>query len=114
MSDSTELDLRRERAARNQSLFREVNERIETMSANASFNSFVCECADTTCHEQVPLTLEEYERVRSQADWFVVYPGHYIADVEVIEVASDRFFIVRKLGVGAEIAEETDPRSAGR
>jgi hypothetical protein len=111
MTDLSDLELRRQRAARNQSLFRQVNERIEAMSATDSFVSFVCECADETCETQMPLTREEYERVRSRPNWFVVLPGHNLVDVEVIDVASDRYFIVSKLGAGAEVAKELDPRS---
>ena|SRR5690349_7097147 len=111
MTDLSELELRRQRAARNQSLFREINERIEAISATSSFVSFVCECADETCDAQLPLTLEEYERVRSRPNWFVVVPGHNLVDVEVIDIASDRYFIVSKLGAGAELARELEPRS---
>jgi hypothetical protein len=111
MSNLSELDLRRERAARNQNLFREVNERIEDASATASFVSFVCECADVKCGERVSLTLEEYEHVRSHPNRFVVVPGHNIVDVELIDVASDRYFVVSKLGRGAQVARELDPRS---
>jgi hypothetical protein len=111
MSDLSDLELRRRRAARNQSLFREVNERIEAISGASSFSSFVCECADGSCDAQIPLTLEEYEHVRSRPNWFVVLPGHNLVGVEIIDVASDRFFIVSKLGAGAELATELDPRS---
>jgi hypothetical protein len=111
MTDLSELDLRRQRAARNQSLFRDVNERIEAISPTSSFVSFVCECADESCDAQLPLTLEEYEHLRSRPNWFVVLPGHNLVDVEVIDVASDRYFIVSKLGAGAELASELDPRS---
>jgi hypothetical protein len=111
MSELSELDLRRQRAARNQSLFREINERIESISSTASFVSFVCECADETCDAQLPLTREEYDRVRSRPNQFVVLPGHNIVDVEVIDVASDRYFIVSKLGAGGQLAKELDPRS---
>jgi hypothetical protein len=111
VTDVSGLEVRRERAARNQSLFRGVNERIEAISGTSSFVSFVCECADKTCDAKLPLTLEEYERVRSRPNWFVVLPGHNLVDVEIIDVASDRYFIVSKLGAGAELARELDPRS---
>ena len=114
MSDSTELDIRRERAAKNEILFREVNERIEDLSAASAFDGFVCECADKSCDQRVSLTVEEYEHVRSRPEWFVVVPGHNTLGLDSIEVASDRYFIVSKLGAGAQVARETDPRSAGR
>jgi len=54
---TTELDARRVRAAKNQSLFREVNERIEHLAAGESASMFeelrlareidlACECTD--------------------------------------------------------------------
>ena len=111
MTDRGELDVRRERAARNEILFREVNERIESASEGASLNEFVCECADKACSQRVSLTPEEYEQVRSRPEWFVVSPGHNAPGVDLIELASDRYFIVSKLGSGAQVAREHDPRS---
>jgi hypothetical protein len=43
------LDVRRDRAAKNQSLFREVNERIDELSGSATFLTFIWECANETC-----------------------------------------------------------------
>ena len=114
MSDSTELDIRRERAAKNEILFREVNERIEGLSAASALDGYVCECADKGCDQRVSLTVKEYEHVRSRPEWFVVVPGHNTLGLDSIEVASDRYFVVSKLGAGAQVARETDPRSAGR
>ena len=57
---TTDQDLRRIGAAKNQSIFRDVNERIEQI--NESFDlseetlDFVCECAHETCHERLALT----------------------------------------------------------
>jgi hypothetical protein len=105
-----ELDLRRQRAAKNQSLFREVNERIEDLSASASFTTFICECMDETCDQSVSLTVEEYEHIRSGSNSFFVVPGHEVRDVERILEASDRYFVVAKLGAGKSVAEGLDPR----
>jgi hypothetical protein len=108
---SSNLELRRRRAAQNQSLFREVNERIEDLSSSASFAGFVCECLNTDCDEQVPLTIEEYEHVRSGSNRFIVLPGHYVTDVEQVVESSDRYLVVSKLGTGAAVAAELDPRT---
>ena len=51
MSDLAELDLQRERAAKNQSLFREVNERIEDLDHTSTFIEFICECANEECSD---------------------------------------------------------------
>ena len=56
------------------------------------------------------LTKDEYERVRSRARQFVLAPGHETRDEQRIET-NDRFTIVEKCGVSAEIAERADPRS---
>jgi hypothetical protein len=107
---SSDLDVRRRRAAQNQSLFREVNERIEDLSGSSSFAGFICECLNTDCDEQVPLTIEEYEHVRSGSNQFVVLPGHHATEIEQVVESTDRYLVVSKLGVGAAVAAHLDPR----
>jgi hypothetical protein len=47
---------RHERAARDQALFREVNEHlVDVMNASSMFHEFVCECASPDCAESIPL-----------------------------------------------------------
>jgi hypothetical protein len=106
---------RHERAARNQSFFREVNEKIESLSrdSSATFHEFACECADTDCVEKLPLTLEEYEYVRRVPNHFLVKPGHVYRDVErVVETdgTGTRFEVVEKLGEAGKVAVVLDPR----
>jgi hypothetical protein len=110
MIESVELDVQRERAAKNQSLFREVNERIRELSGSAFFASFICECANESCDETVSLAREEYERIRSDSTSFVVITGHEILDIEEIIEPTDRYLVVAKLGTGAAVAERLDPR----
>ena len=105
-----ELDRRRERAATNENLFREVNERIEDLSAHASFTQFICECNDDTCDEHVSMTVEEYEHVRADGNQFLVLPGHHAPDVDEIVEATDRYLVIRKLGAGERVAEQLNPR----
>ena len=63
---------RERRIGRNEEVFRRVNEQIEQV--NEAFGSvagtmtLVCECGDTSCIEQIELTPEEYERLRSDPD----------------------------------------------
>jgi hypothetical protein len=108
---SDDLDDRRRRAGRNQSLFREVNERIEDLGTASSFSDFVCECMDTTCDQHVALTIEEYEHVRSSPNRFLVVPGHEQPAVEDVVEGNARYVVVRKLGAGADVAARFDPRS---
>jgi hypothetical protein len=107
---ANDLELRRERAAKNQSLFREVNERIEDLAADNGFVRFVCECADTECSEAIAATLEEYEAVRGDPNRFVVLAGHEIPAVEDVVAMTERYVVVSKLGIGAVVAEQADPR----
>jgi hypothetical protein len=112
MTQGAELDRRRKRAARNESLFREVNERIEDLAGNASFSLFVCECMNQSCDEPVSVTLEEYEYVRSGPNRFIVHRGHEVDEVDEVVESCDRYLIVAKRGVGRRVAEELDPRAA--
>jgi hypothetical protein len=106
------------RAARNQSLYREVNERIEELNerfdaALSAGATWVCECADTECSEPMSLTLGEYEELRSHPNRFAVLPGHVLEEVERVVDADDRYVVVEKVGPAAAIAAELDPRQAG-
>jgi|1186.fasta_scaffold73632_4 hypothetical protein len=111
MTELPEREQQRARAAKNQSLFREVNERIEDLASAATFTSFVCECLDTTCVEPIPLMLQEYEAIRAGGNCFVVMPGHEVPQVEEVTEVTDRYYLVSKLGAGAPTAKRLDPRT---
>jgi aerobic-type carbon monoxide dehydrogenase small subunit (CoxS/CutS family) len=105
------ISVRLERLALNQVVFREVNERLlELLGTSPGTTEFLCECSNPECTDAVPLTLLDYERVRSCSNQFVIVPGHEIPEIEQVTSASDGYFVVRKL-YGAEYAEQTDPRS---
>lgn len=110
MTNTTERELRRERAAKNQSFFREINERIQDLAGNALSTTFICECLQESCSENVSMTLQEYEQVRKSSNSFFVLPGHELAEVEGTLEQTDRFLIVAKLGAGGRVAEHLDPR----
>lgn len=105
---------RQVRAAHNQALFRTVNERLKGLAEAFQFvaqtASFTCECADTSCIEQVNMSLDEYESVRADPNNFIVRPGHVDPDVEYVVSGNERLLVVAKVGVGAKIAEAFDPR----
>jgi hypothetical protein len=119
MDTSTDaLDDRQVRAAKNQSLFREINERIRAF--NEGFDvvvpepgDWVCECANESCIELIPLTLAEYETVRSKPNRFFVLAddAHFWPDVEQVVDRTDRYWIVEKYGRGGEVAADHDPRA---
>jgi hypothetical protein len=109
----TESDREREskdRFARNEAIFREVNERVaEFTDSEARMTSFLCECGNLDCVEEVPLTDAEYMKLRSNAATFAVVPGHALGDVETVIEETDRFHIVEKHPREAAIAEATNP-----
>jgi hypothetical protein len=106
------------RAARNESLFREINERIEASNAahhwvDPPYADWVCECADEGCSAPVQLTVEEYEAVRANPAHFLVTPSdeHVSSEVEEIVHRHERYWVVEKLGDAGDVSEELDPRS---
>ena len=107
------------RAARNQTLYREVNERIEDLNerfdmALEAAGMWVCECADPKCSEQLEMTLGEYERLRGHPNHFAVARGHVYEAVERIVEEYENYVIVAKFGPGATYAVENDPRQGER
>jgi hypothetical protein len=99
-----------ERLARNQSLFREVNERIERIAGGNEVVEFVCECSNTECVATVELKLSEYDRIRSNSTWFVIKVDHDISQIERVISQNDGYAVVEKL-IAEEYLEVTDPRS---
>jgi hypothetical protein len=116
---STEKDDRMHaaRAARNQALYREVNERVKAI--NEAFDvllplgDWICECAHEDCSERLSLTHEEYEGLRADGTRFAVAPdqAHVFEEVEDVVERHERYWVVEKVGVAAELAAKANPRS---
>lgn len=106
-----------ERIGKNEALFREVNERINEVSASqfgfepSEHAEFVCECSLEDCHEPVSMTRPEYEEVRANGSHFLVAPGHvWASPVERTVAQYDRFWVVEKNGSAQRVALDEDPR----
>ncbi len=113
-AETASEDEKRVEGARTQSLFREVNERIEEVTAGRSAHGeVVCECADQTCAETIPLSLDEYEAVRRTSTHFLVRPGHDVREIERVVDETDRYIVVEKLDEAGSVAAALDPRSRG-
>ena len=104
------------RAARNQALFREVNERVEDLANTWVLEELqlVCECADIGCVELIPMPLDEYERTRANVRTFVVKPDHIVPDIERPVFATKDYVIVKKVDVAGEVAEAAGLGETGR
>jgi hypothetical protein len=108
------MTTRAERQGRNESLFREVNERIAEL--NQAFevegrSEFLCECSRDDCKAPIEISIEEYEGVRGTSTRFFVVPGHEDESVERVVHRNDRYVVVEKIGDAAEEADDLDPRS---
>jgi hypothetical protein len=109
-TDSHEIQVK---AARNQSLFREVNERVQHLQRGwtpMSEIDFVCECADDSCMAAISMTVAEYEEIRRQPQRFFVRPEHIYPEVEVVVAKNDRYWTVEKIEAAAPVAAALDPR----
>jgi hypothetical protein len=103
------------RIARNEVLFREVNERLrelgEGFSLVAEEAEFVCECANQSCTERIHMPLQVYEEIRADPKRFFVIKGHEEPEYEQVVEERDGYLIVEKLPGGpAEIAIKEHPR----
>jgi len=101
------------KSARNQLVFREVNERIAELNGgwqDKAVSLFVCECSDQACAESLEVTLAEYEHVRADAARFIVLPGHEQPGVEHVVQGCARFVVVEKDGADATVARDANPR----
>ena len=106
------MESHEQRRARNEVTFRAGNEAIVgNVGAPESPGTlpFICECGSGTCLEPIHLTAAEYEGVRANPTHFAVVPGHEDDHENLID-AFDRFTLVEKMGAGAKIVRDTDPR----
>ena len=105
----------REKEARNQALFREVNERIEQVADGFGLDgncSFICECGNPECTQAIEVSRGEYEDVRAHGNRFLVALDHENPETESIIDQNGRFAIVETYaGTSSRVARETDPRS---
>ena len=101
------------RAARTESAFREVNERIEEISTGfataADPVAVVCECARVECVRPLELSSAEYDVVREHPSRFIVAPYHVDERVERVVRMGEGYVVVEKFA--EDVARARDPRS---
>lgn len=101
-------------AARNESIFRELNEHLGAAveGAPSEERGFVCECADMSCTEVLAVQIPAYEAVRRDPQRFIVAPddAHVDLTVEKVVERTDGYWVVEKVGVAGDVAADLDPR----
>jgi hypothetical protein len=112
------MDSDQERRARNEAIFREVNERIEELSRRGGIDEddsllpgFICECSSESCTDLLQVSYQQYEAVRESPRRFLVLPGHQDPDVERVVDEYANALVVEKLIDASKIAVEHDPRT---
>jgi hypothetical protein len=103
-----------DRAARNESIAREVNEAIEHGRGPVDVQAplaFRCECGRFGCNTLIEVTMGEYERVRSHPRQFLVATGHEQPEFETVVSAGESYAVVEKQDKAGREAEARDPRS---
>jgi hypothetical protein len=103
------------RIARNQAMFRVVNEHVTAWPERAAAPAneklmFYCECADPKCFGRVLLTAAEYEAIRADSTRFVVVPGHVFPEAERIVARLEGYEVVEKHAILRGLLEGIDPR----
>ena len=104
------MDSQASRAAKNEALFREVNERIVelTETFEAEGLEIICECSDTGCGDTFRVTTTEYDSIRAAGNRFAVISGHEDASVEHPVDRNERFTVVEKIGESGAVARALD------
>jgi hypothetical protein len=99
------------RRARNEVLFREINERLQGLNGDFGTSEWLCECSDLECVGRVEMTEAEYEDVRRHGARFVLLAGHEQLDIERIVTRHVGYVVAEKTGIGADLALLRDPRA---
>jgi hypothetical protein len=109
------MNEREARIAYNETLFRQLNERLsgvlEEIGDSADRLEIICECGVGDCITKITVGKAEYEQVRQHSAQFLVAVGHVSPDVERVVRAADGYDVVEKHPEEAAIARATDPRA---
>lgn len=114
-AEGSEGHLHQIRAARNQALFREVNERLQELNRDFSqavpIGDLVCECANPACTDRIGMSLTEYETLRADPTLFAVRRGHDDPDLEDLLEERPGYTVIQKRGPAAAYVTRVDPRT---
>ena len=90
-----------ERAARNEQVFRSVNNHIDEAAGRHGRGvplRFHCECGRASCFETIDMLPDTFERVAATRYRFIVLPGHEEREFERVVETHDGWLVVEKFG----------------
>ena len=105
------------RAARNEEIFRGVNERIRQDAAAYGVDSpfpFHCECAQSSCLGTIEIPPPLYERIVRERYCFVLIPGHEELAIERVVERQSSYVVVEKVGEAREELDRDHPQQLHR
>jgi hypothetical protein len=100
-------------AARNEEIFRDVNQRIEAGAERLHVSTalpFHCECSNASCTEKLSVAPEDYRRVVDERFHFMVIPGHESGEVERVVAEHAAYLVVEKIGEAREQIDRDHPQ----
>jgi hypothetical protein len=106
-----------QRAARNEEVFRDVNERIEEGAEQHAVTGplpFHCECSRATCLETIEIPPGHYEAIVHERYHFVVIPGHEEPEIERVLRTEAEFLVVEKIGEARDQIDRDHPQQRHR
>ncbi len=106
-----------DRAARNEEIFRDVNERIEDGAVQHGVEAplpFHCECSRTSCLGTVELPPAEYERIAAERYHFVLIPGHEDPAIERVVERAGAYIVAEKIGEARRQIDRDHPQRRHR
>jgi hypothetical protein len=94
-------DIRAGRYAENEAAYRRINERIRSYEERDDQGesdpvTFLCECAEGACIDQIHVSLAEYREARQRARRFIVAPHHDAPEMERVVERHPDYWVVEK------------------
>jgi hypothetical protein len=87
---------------------RRVNEAIERgRPDDQTAGPFVCECGRIGCNALLHLTDDQYDRVRTSFERFLIAPGHEIPELDEVDEVHREYAVAVKHGA-ADILDRDD------
>ena len=96
------------KAAKNEAITRSLNEGLAKGEDRwpSKNPTFICECSDLSCTQELHVSLELYRAVREYDTRFLLKTDHMNPEIELEVERNDGYMVVEKIGPGKEVARE--------